>query len=410
MSDTVVSPDFAKIDIETIDPELAIKLLVHHAARINASDIFLLTCDTYVEVTLRHWGRMEHIRNIPLDQGKTWISYLKAMAAMDIAERRRPQDGRWLFDDQGVLLDLRLNILPTLYGEDLTIRLLDRNSGLMSVDQIGLSRHDRQEIMAMIQATSGLILVTGPTGTGKTTTLYACLQYLNDGKRKINTLEDPIEFSINGLRQSQVHTKIGIDFPELLRGVMRQQPDVIMVGEIRDHETATTAVRAANSGHLVFATMHSPIAAGAVQSMLSLGVSAHFLASSLRGVISQRLVRQLDPETRVRYDLGDATDTFADIKHLLNDDQGDHFFGPDLTAANDGYIGRAAIFEIMTVNGELRRAITGRNTAHDLETIAKKHGMLDFRQSALLKVAQGTTSMEEVFKNVPTEFLGLDDG
>lgn len=411
MSDIPVVPDFAKIDLASVEPDVAVKLLIHQAAQMQASDLFVLAGDGSVQVAVRQWGRMKSIREVPADQGRAWISYLKAMSSMDIAERRRPQDGRWIFDDQGRMLDLRLSLLPTLYGEDLTIRLLDRHSNLLSVEQLGLNRHDRQGIMSMIQANSGLILVTGPTGTGKTTTLYACLQFLNDGKRKINTLEDPVEFSLSGIRQSQVQPKIGLDFSELLRSVIRQQPDVIMIGEIRDRETAATAVRAANSGHLVFATLHAPVAAAAVQSMLSLDVNPHFLASGLRGVLSQRLVRVLDPKTRIPYELGPggAAATFGDIQEMLEPGDGEVFYGPDPEAPNEGYVGRTAIFELMQVTGEIRRAISNRLPAHELESIAIRHGMLDFRRAALMKVAQGATSMEEVFKNVPTEYLGLEE-
>lgn len=184
-----------------------------------------------------------------------------------------------------------------------------------------------------------------------------------------------------------------------------------MIGEIRDAETAATAVRAANSGHLVFATLHAPVAAAAVQSMLSLDVNPHFLASGLRGVLSQRLVRVLDPETRIPYELGPggAAATFGDIQEMLEPGEGEVFYGPDPTAPNEGYVGRTAIFELMEVTGDIRRAISSRLPAQELEAIAVRHGMLDFRRAALMKVAQGVTSMEEVFKNVPTEYLGLED-
>ncbi|MHC2067658.1 GspE/PulE family protein [Bremerella sp. T1] len=400
--------DFSHVDLASLDPEAQMRLLIEHASMTGASDLFIFAGEPEYQVAMRLWGRMRNITRLPASEGKQLLNYVKALAGIDITERRRPQDGRWIYRDDEKVIDLRLNLIPTREGEDLTIRLLDRKNNLLSIDQIGLGRHDRNALMEMLQSESGLVLVTGPTGTGKTTTLYACLQHLNDGNRKINTLEDPIEFSLPGIRQSQVNTKVGLDFPELLRGVIRQQPDIIMVGEIRDKETAVTAVRAANSGHLVFATLHAPVATGAVQSMLSFDIHPYFLASCLRGVIAQRLVRVLDPESRMKYELGATGNTFADIEPLLEEGQGTYFYGPDPSAENEGYCGRTAIFEMVTINRTLRDAIINRKPTLELEQLAEEMGMITFRKAAMLKVAQGETSMEEVFKSIPVEYLDLE--
>lgn len=400
--------EFSNIDATTLEPDALMRLLIEHCHMVGASDIFVFSGDPEYQISMRLWGRMKPITTLPVNEGRQLLNYAKALAGLDIAERRRPQDGRWFYRDDEKIIDLRMSIIPTREGEDLTFRLLDRSSNLLSLDEIGLGRHDRQALMEMLQSESGLVLVTGPTGTGKTTTLYACLQHLNDGNRKINTLEDPIEFSLPGIRQSQVNLKIGLDFPDLLRGVIRQQPDIIMIGEIRDKETALTAVRAANSGHLVFATLHAPVATGAVQSMLAYGIHPFFLASCLRGVIAQRLVRKLDPNTRVQYELGDTGNTFADIEPLLEEGQGTSFYGPDLSAENEGYCGRTAIFEMVTIGRILREAIIARRPTHELEKTAEQLGMITFRKAAMLKVAQGETSMEEVLKNVPVEYLDLE--
>ncbi len=400
--------DFSRIDTSQLEADALFKLLIEHCSMVGASDLFVFAGDPNYEISMRLWGRMKKVTTVPEVEGRYLLNHIKALAGIDITERRHPQDGRWIYRDDEKTLDLRLSLIPTREGEDLTIRLLDRDTSLLKIDQIGLGRHDRHALMEMLQSESGLILVTGPTGTGKTTTLYACLQHLNDGHRKINTLEDPIEFSLPGIRQSQVNPKIQLDFAELLRGVMRQQPDVIMVGEIRDKETAVTAVRAANSGHLVFATLHAPVATGAVQSMLSFDIHPYFLASCLRGIIAQRLVRVLDPNTRIRYDLGETGNTFEDVRSLLEPGEGSYFYGPDTSAPNEGYCGRTAIFEIVTLDRAMREAIMQQKPTHALEKMAEEHGMITFRKAAMLKVAQGQTSMEEVFRNVPVEYLDLD--
>jgi type II secretory ATPase GspE/PulE/Tfp pilus assembly ATPase PilB-like protein len=259
--------DFQTASIGDLEPSQAVRVLVDQAAELHASDIFFLSDENGLRVAIRRMGRLENLAELSREQGRYLISYLKAQAGIDIAERRRPQEGRWIFEREEGRIDLRINIIPTLHGEDLAARILDRKQGLRTLESLGLTKGDYQKLTSLLASPSGLILVTGPTGTGKTTTLYACLQHLNNGSRKINTLEDPVEYQLAGIRQSQVSTKLAVDFPEMLRNVLRQAPDVIMIGEIRDEETAATAVRAANSGHLVLATLHAPVAAGAVPSI-----------------------------------------------------------------------------------------------------------------------------------------------
>jgi type II secretory ATPase GspE/PulE/Tfp pilus assembly ATPase PilB-like protein len=293
---------------------------------------------------------------------------------------------------------------------DFSLRLLDRESQLLRPDQLGLLRHDFNRLLAMLQSPSGLILVTGPTGSGKTTTLYACLTYLSRGDRKINTIEDPIEYALPGIRQSQVNLKINIDFPELLRSVLRQAPDVIMIGEIRDAVTATTAVRAANSGHLVLATLHAPVAAAAPESMLGLGVAPHFLASSLLGCISQRLLRTLCPNCRAPYSPGEPLPIFKEVERWLEPGQGQELFsaGACEFCLHTGYTGRTGVFEVLTVGKAIRRLILAQEPAQTLRRQATEEGLIEFRQAALLKVAQGETTVEEVFRAVPSEYLGVE--
>jgi type II secretory ATPase GspE/PulE/Tfp pilus assembly ATPase PilB-like protein len=263
----------------------------------------------------------------------------------------------------------------------------------------------------MLESPSGLILLTGPTGSGKTTTLYACLARLNDGQRKINTIEDPIEYALDGIRQSQVNPAVDLGFPQLLRSVLRQSPDVIMIGEIRDGETAETAVRAANSGHLVLATIHAPAAPGAIQSMRALGVHPHFLATALRGVVSQRLVRTLCPSCKVSFDLSHAPHTFDDVRPWLSPEDGKLFYAPKgcELCNNVGYAGRTAIFEVLPIGRSIRNLISDNRPTREIRLTAIEEKMLEFRQAALLKVALGLTSTEEVFRVIPSEHMLMDD-
>ena len=362
-------------------------------------------------IAVRRLGMVERLAVVSSEQGRQLTTHIRANADMDISERRRPVDGRWIHQFSSHRLDMRISSVPTLHGEDMTIRIWDHSRGLMQLSELGMSRGDLNKLLYMLGHPSGLILVTGPTGTGKTTTLYACLQHLRDGAHKINTLEDPIEYALDGVRQSQVNPKLGIDFPDLLRSILRQAPDIIMVGEIRDRDTAATAVRAANSGHLVMATLHAPTAGGAVHSMLALGANPYFLSGCLLGVVAQRLIRTLCPRCRVRYDISESTQTFQAVEALLGPDEGTAIYGPGGCdeCYQIGYASRTGLFEILTVNQEIRRLVARAASSHEIEEAATRAGLVVFRRAALLKVAQGITSTEEILRDVPAEHLGLED-
>ena len=296
-----------------------------------------------------------------------------------------------------------------MYGEDVAIRLLTRGRALYKVENLGMTRDQQQHFNGMIQSPSGLILVTGPTGSGKTASLYSALLALNDGTKKINTIEDPIEYAVMGLHQSQVNATIDLGFAELLRSILRQSPDVIMIGEIRDAETARTAVHAANSGVVVLATLHSASAAGAIQSMRAYGVKSHFLGTSLRGVVSQRLVRTLDPATRVEIDLADtAPHTFDEIKPLLKPGEGTKLYMPG-AGGMGGYADRTGVYEVLPITRKIRELIANDRPTSEIRRQAREEDVLTFRQAALLKVAQGVTTTEEVFRVVPTEQMEAEE-
>lgn len=402
--------EFEPLKLNDQAPQEAVESIIQQAAALKASDIYLLNTEKATAVRIRRMGRVELLAMVSHDQGKSIISAIKVAAGMDIAERRRPTEGRFMAESGDQKYDLRVSCIPTLFGEDMTCRMLDRSVSLLDLDELGMDNANSGQMLSMLGSSSGLILVSGPTGSGKTTTMYSCLQHLNDGEKKINTLEDPIEYSLDGICQSQVNTKLDLDFYDLLRSVLRQTPDVIMVGEIRDEQTAITAVRAANSGHLVLATVHSPVAAGAVQTLLALGVHPFFLANSLHGVIAQRLIRVLCDNCKVEYDMGDG-DAFAEISDLLRGETATSFYGPGNceTCYGQGYSHRTGLFEVMTMSRELRKLISEGRPSRELEAAAVKNGMVEFRRAALLKAARGVTSMEELMRVVPTDSLGLED-
>ncbi len=406
---------FQPLDLEKLDAlpiEEAVAELVLHAVRMPASDLFMTTNQDSVSISVRHLGIVKPLTWVSKEDGRRFISHVKAMADMDVAQLRRPLDGRWVYEHaEGSKVDLRVNTIPTLYGEDMTIRLLEHGVGRLELPTLGFHDKDLRDLISLLNMPSGLLLVTGPTGAGKTTTLYASLRYLHDGTRKINTIEDPIEYELEGVRQSQVNPRIDLDFPELLRAVMRQAPDVIMVGEIRDTVTASTAVRAANSGHLVLATLHAPVAAAAVDSMLAFGVHPHFLSTSLLGILTQRLVRTLCPHCKVAYDISGAPRMFDDVKNWLEPKQGDYIYAAPgcERCRQEGYVDRIAVYEVLRVTPDIRRMIFNRCSARELHAKAVEQGMLDLRRSALLQVAAGVTSMEEVVRMIPTEHLMPDE-
>jgi type II secretory ATPase GspE/PulE/Tfp pilus assembly ATPase PilB-like protein len=385
-----------------VSPERIVAILVDHAVSVGASDMYFATNDDDVEVQIRHFGIIRHLASLSRETGLRCIGHIRTMGSLRLMERRHPQDGRWVVRmDNGRSVDLRINSMPTLYGESLSIRILERDSHLSKLASLGMVGPQLGSLVSALHSPSGLILVTGPTGSGKTTTLYACLHYLNNGARKIHTLEDPIEYAVRGLHQTQVEPNSpGADFQEMLTGVLRQGPDVVLIGEVRDRDSAETAVRASNSGVLVFASLHAPHASAAVQSMLSLGVAGYFLCTSLLLVIGQRLIRTVNRETAVPVDLSYAPRTFEEVQAWL--DEPVTVFAPgDDHEGTDGYSGRTGVFEVMKPSSKLRRMIMESRSTVELHQQAVCDGMLDFRLASLLKVAQGITTFDELQRIVP---------
>jgi type II secretory ATPase GspE/PulE/Tfp pilus assembly ATPase PilB-like protein len=400
-----------ELSLDRVSPELAFSVLVDYAVRTGASDLFINCEHDRVEVSVRHLGIIHTAAKLPTELGSRCIYHIRAAAGMKFDERRKPQDGRLVrHRADGRTIDLRLNTMPTLHGESLAVRILVRDSQLFDLGVLGFVGPQLDTLMGWLLSPSGLIVVTGPTGAGKTTSLYACLKYLNNGRRKIHTIEDPIEYALEGLRQSQVDDLNGPSFEQLLRAVLRQGPDVVMVGEIRDPATAETAVRAANSGQLVFATLHAPVAAGAIQSMLALGVHPHFLCSSLLGVIGQRLVRTLCPKSKVPLDLSHAPRTFEEVRRWLPAGHEPTVFAAAPQGnTSDGYAGRSGVFEVLSLTPGVRQRIAAGRPLGEISQQAIDDGMLDFRRASLLKVALGETSFDEILRVVPTaeQWVGM---
>jgi general secretion pathway protein E len=394
------------LDLSHVTPEKGVQRLIDRAVELRASDLFLVTNEQHVAVQVRLRGQVEGVCILDGDQGRRYIAHIRHTAGMDVSDFRKPHDGRWIYEAEHGTVDLRINVVPTLHGEDMAIRLLDRDTNLITLDRLGMTARQLDVYRAMLDQPGGMILFTGPTGSGKTVTLYASLAHLNNGHRKIHTIEDPIEYAVEGLRQSQANEAIDLGPAELLRGVLRQAPDAVMVGEARDDETAQTAAWAANCGTLVLSTIHAPSAAGSVQSLRGFGIAPAFVASSLRGALSQRLVRTLCPSCQELAEAGHNAETqrmMEEIKAFL----------PTANAAaryiargcehchHTGYAGSSAVYEVMPISDAIRELIVEGKSTRDIHARAVADGMLTLRQAALLKVAQGRTTMEEVRRVVP---------
>jgi len=328
-------------------------------------------------------GVLQTIQTPPMSQYPAIASRLKLLAGMNIAERRLPQDGRIDLEIGRTQLDVRVSTVPSMHGESIVLRLLQKDVTVFDLETIGLGADSKREFERLIRLPHGMILVVGPTGSGKTTTLYCVMKLLNAETRKIITIEDPVEYQLSGLTQIQVRPQIGLSFANGLRSIVRQDPDVILVGEIRDRETAEIAIHAALTGHLVLSTLHTNDAAGAISRLLDMGIESFLISSALLGVASQRLVGRVCSECGGTGRLVDSADPDGPGRRCRN------CFG-------SGVRGRIAIFELLLVNDEVRRAINERRDSTEIAAIARRHGMRPLREDGELKVASGITTAAEV--------------
>jgi general secretion pathway protein E len=374
--------------------------LLRMAVDQRGTDLHIEPFGNTLQVRIRIDGLLKPVPSPPITMAKGILSRLKIMAGLNITERRMPQDGRAKIVVGGAEIDLRVATMPTMGGESAVVRLLRKGSGFVVINQVGLSAADETKLRHTLDAPFGMLIVTGPTGSGKTTTLAASLAVINQTSRKILTIEDPVEYQISGINQTQVHPSIGLTFASALRSFLRQDPDVIMVGEMRDAETAHIGVHAALTGHLVLTTLHTNTAAGAIPRMIDMGLESFLLASSVRAIIGQRLVRVLCEHCREQHELT-AKEIAADYRYeTLGFKAGETVYRPKGCdyCGNIGFRGRKGVFEVMEIGPELRRAIGPKSDASDLEAVARREGMTTMTEDGVAKCRAGITTLDEVFR------------
>jgi general secretion pathway protein E len=378
----------------------ALDELLRLAVEQRATDLHIEPLGSALQVRLRIDGLLKAVPAPPATMAKALLSRLKIMAGLNITERRLPQDGRSRIVVAGTEIDLRVATTPTMHGESAVVRLLRKGSGLVTLDQLGLSARDGEILRAALQASFGMVVVTGPTGSGKTTTLAASLAMINEPKRKILTIEDPIEYHIFGINQTQIHPAIGLTFATALRSFLRHDPDVIMVGEMRDAETAHIGVHAALTGHLVLTTLHTNTAAGAIPRLIDMGVESFLIASSLRVIVGQRLVRVLCAHCKEPHELS-AKDISRDQRYAaLGFKAGDivhHAKGCEWCGFS-GFHGRQGLFEVLAVTPRVRDAIGPKTDTATLEEIAHREGMSTMIEDGVAKCRAGLTTIDEVLR------------
>jgi len=376
-----------------------VNLIMQRAIETKASDIHIEPFEQSLKVRLRVDGVLQDIDAPPVKSTAAVISRIKIMAKLNIAERRLPQDGRIKVQMLGKELDLRVSSIPTMHGESVVIRLLDKENTVLDFGALGFAGRHLQQFIEVLSQPHGIILITGPTGSGKSTTMYAALKQLNTSERKIITVEDPVEYQMEGVNQIQAKPQIGLTFASALRSIVRQDPDVIMIGEMRDLETASIAVQSALTGHLVLSTLHTNNAAGGVTRLLDMGLEEYLLTSTVNGILAQRLVRKLCPECKKSYIA--PPEIANDPKLRKYAPAGDITLYKPVGCSNcsgTGYRGRLAIIEFLQMTDPIRKLIMTHTEAGKIEKLAVEEGMQTLYENGLVKVIQGVTTLEEVMR------------
>ncbi|OPY66490.1 MAG: Type II secretion system protein E [Syntrophorhabdus sp. PtaU1.Bin050] len=373
-----------------------VNLVFSIAVQDRASDIHVQPLEHEVRVRFRIDGLLFDIYKLPKRTQNAVVSRIKVMAGLDVAEKRLPQDGRIKIrvNDRGI--DVRVSIIPSVYGEQVVMRLLDKSATLVGLDEIGMSEL-KKTMVALITRPQGVFLVTGPTGSGKTTTLYAALKHINTPEKNILTIEDPVEYILQGIAQMQINPKIHLDFAKALRSFLRQDPDVIMVGEIRDEETAEIAIQAALTGHLVFSTLHTNDSASALTRLVDMGVEPYLLTSSITAILAQRLVRKICPHCKIIHEVSEYEREL--IKAYFRNGEKTLYKGQGCDyCLNTGYAGRIGIFELLMLTGKVRQMVQEKASSEEIKAQAIRDGMATLREDGLRKAFEGITTLSEVIR------------
>ena len=375
-----------------------VNLIIYQAIKGKASDIHIEPFEKRVLVRYRVDGNLAEAMEPPKRLQSAIVSRIKIMANMDIAEKRKPQDGKFQVKAEGRQIDFRVSSLPTVHGEKVVMRILDASNLALDLGSLGFEDKALQDFRNAIAAPYGMLLVTGPTGSGKTTTLYSAVKEIMNGDSNFVTVEDPVEYQVDGLNQVQVNVKSGLTFAAALRSILRQDPDVVMVGEIRDTETNEIAVKAALTGHLVLSTLHTNDAAGTITRMVDMGVDPFMVASATLLVSAQRLIRRVCPHCKEAYRCAPERMLHMGFTQDEVDAKSDVFRAKGCARCNQGYAGRFAILETLPMNDDIKRMVVDGHSSIEVRSKAIEHGMVTLRRAALLNALRGNTSIEEVLR------------
>ncbi|MAO63605.1 MAG: general secretion pathway protein GspE [Balneola sp.] len=372
-----------------------VESIIQEAVSSAVSDIHIEPYEKKYRLRYRIDGVLQEVAALQFNQKEAMVSRVKIMADLDIAEKRRPQDGRIKFrNHDGNEIDIRVSILPTQHGEKVVLRILDKSQLQLKLESLGFNDDILKDFRNAIHNPYGMVLVTGPTGSGKTTTLYASLNELNTSEVNITTIEDPIEYNLEGINQTQVHEEIDLSFSHVLRSILRQDPNIIMVGEVRDKETAEIAIRSALTGHMVFSTLHTNDAASAVSRLVDMGVEPFLLASSIRLVMAQRLVRKICEKCKMDYKPDPQI-----LKDLGLQEDKNYIKGAGCVECNHtGFKGRTALIELLVFDGNITEKVLQNTDAGELKQVARKKGMTTLREVGIEKVKKSVTTVEEIYR------------